>query len=35
MVRNEEEWRRCWAVVLAEKDRELEVFVPKPVVIFF
>jgi hypothetical protein len=25
LVRNEEEWAACWAVALAEKDRELEV----------
>ena len=24
-MRNEEEWAACWAVALAEKDRELEV----------
>lgn len=25
MVRNEEEWQKCWHVVVGEKDRELEV----------
>jgi len=28
MIRNEEEWKACWAVVVNEKDRELEVFLP-------